>query len=673
MSKVSSQFHQFLILATLFFFLLPPLVYAQSELLIPLDKEMILFQEIPSVYGASKYEQKVTQAPSSVSIVTAAEIKKYGYRTLADILRSIRGFYTTYDRNYHYLGVRGFLRPGDYDTRYLLLVNGHRTNDNIYGSAYIGTDFNLDMALIDRVEVIRGPSSSLYGTSAFFGVINVITKRGRDLKAAEISGEAASFETYKGRLSCGNKFQNGLEMLFSGSTYDSQGQRLYFKEFDDPATNNGFAENCDYDQYHSFYTNLSFRDFALQGGYVSREKGIPTAAWDTVFNDQRTKCIDGQGYLDLQYKHDFATQLDVMARLFYNRYNYDGDYVWDYSEDDEPDLVVNKDVSRGEWWGGELKFTQRVCEKHKFILGAEYQDNIRQEQSNYDEEPYLLYFEDKRDTRNWALYIQDEFEVLKSLIFNLGVRHDDYETFGGTTNPRLALIYNPLEKTTFKLLYGEAFRAPSAYELYYHDGEETQKVSPDLKPETINTYELALEEYLGDNLRVVISGFYYKMGSLITLRTDPTDDLLVYKNMEEVEAKGLELEMEGKWASGLESRISYTIQQAEDQKTGSVLTNSPKNLSKLNLIVPLVKDKFFAGAEVQYTSKRKTVTNNYADAFFCANLTFLGQDLLKGLEVSASIYNLFDQEYRDPGSEEHQQDVIEQDGRSFRLKLTYGF
>ena len=205
------------------------------------------------------------------------------------------------------------------------------------------------------------------------------------------------------------------------------------------------------------------------------------------------------------------------------------------------------------------------------------------------------------------------------------------------------------------------------------DGEETQKVSPDLKPETINTYELALEEYLGDNLRVVISGFYYKMGSLITLRTDPTDDLLVYKNMEEVEAKGLELEMEGKWASGLESRISYTIQQAEDQKTGSVLTNSPKNLSKLNLIVPLVKDKFFAGAEVQYTSKRKTVTNNYADAFFCANLTFLGQDLLKGLEVSASIYNLFDQEYRDPGSEEHQQDVIEQDGRSFRLKLTYGF
>lgn len=104
-------------------FLSPWLVeaHAEVETLQPAEgKEAMLFQEIPSVYGASKYEQKVTEAPAAVTIVTASEISRYGYRTLADILRSVRGVYTSYDRNYDYIGFRGFARPGDYNTRFLL-------------------------------------------------------------------------------------------------------------------------------------------------------------------------------------------------------------------------------------------------------------------------------------------------------------------------------------------------------------------------------------------------------------------------------------------------------------------------------------------------------------------------------------------------------------------------
>jgi len=219
MKKKKNPFHKIFILTAVFLFLTPLSSQAQSDSepsSLPLTKETILFQEIPSVYGASKYEQKMTEAPSSVSIVTAAEIKKYGYRTLADILRSIRGFFVTYDRNYSYVGVRGFNRPGDYNSRVLLLIDGHRLNDNIYDSSYVGTEFILDVDLIDRVEIIRGPSSSIYGANAFFSVINVITKRGRNLKGAEVAGEAGTFETYKGRLSYGNKFRNGFEMLVSG-------------------------------------------------------------------------------------------------------------------------------------------------------------------------------------------------------------------------------------------------------------------------------------------------------------------------------------------------------------------------------------------------------------------------------------------------------------------------
>src|SRR5690349_15333145 len=135
----------------------PLFAFAQADLPTTLERqgeEKLLLQEIPSVYGASKYEQKVTEAPSSVSIVTADEIKKFGYRTLGDILRSVRGFYVTYDRNYSYIGVRGFARPSDYNTRILLLIDGHRLNESIYNSVYVGTEAVLDVDLIDRVEII---------------------------------------------------------------------------------------------------------------------------------------------------------------------------------------------------------------------------------------------------------------------------------------------------------------------------------------------------------------------------------------------------------------------------------------------------------------------------------------------------------------------------------------
>ena len=242
--------------------------------------EELMSLRIDSVYGASGFKQKVTEAPASVTIITSEQIQRYGYRTLADILRNVPGFHVTYDRNYSYLGVRGFGLPGQYNNSIALLIDGHRLNDNIFDAALIGTEFPLDMDLIDRVEIIRGPNSSLYIASAFLGVINIITKRGRDLPAVSVAGDVASYGTYQGRVSYGNQFKNGLELLLSGSFYDSQGQgRLFFKEFDNPLTNNGSAVNADEDEFHQLFANASWGGFTLHGVFGSRDKGIPTASF----------------------------------------------------------------------------------------------------------------------------------------------------------------------------------------------------------------------------------------------------------------------------------------------------------------------------------------------------------------------------------------------------------
>ena len=151
------------------------------------------------VYTASRRLENSRQAPSAVTVVTAEEIREYGWRTLADVLRTVRGFYTAYDRDYTYLGVRGFMRSGDYNSRILLLINGHRMNDNVYDSAHVGTEFPLDLDLVDHIEIVRGPSSSLFGTNAVFGVINVITRRASKGMALEVSADSSSFGGRAGR------------------------------------------------------------------------------------------------------------------------------------------------------------------------------------------------------------------------------------------------------------------------------------------------------------------------------------------------------------------------------------------------------------------------------------------------------------------------------------------
>ena len=122
------------------------------------------------VYSASKHMQSASEAPASVTVVTADEIQKYGYRNLADILRSVPGFYVTYDRDYTFVGVRGFGRLGDWNSRILVLIDGHRINNNVLGQAMLGNEFLVDVDMIERVEIVCGPSSSLYGANAFFAV-----------------------------------------------------------------------------------------------------------------------------------------------------------------------------------------------------------------------------------------------------------------------------------------------------------------------------------------------------------------------------------------------------------------------------------------------------------------------------------------------------------------------
>jgi outer membrane receptor for ferrienterochelin and colicins len=644
--------------------------------LLDLSVEDLMLINIDSVYGASGFKQKVTEAPASVTIITSEEIQRYGYRTLADILRNVQGFYVSYDRNYSYLGVRGFGLPGQYNNTIALLMDGHRLNDNIFDAALIGTESPIDVDLIDRVEVIRGPNSSLYVASAFLAVINIVTKQGRDLPNVSVAAEAASEGTYEGRVSYGKTFHNGLELLLSGAFYDSHGQgQLFFPEFNSPATNNGIAANADDDEFRQVFANISWGRWTFRGVLGSRDKGIPTASFGTVFDVTGTRTVDERGFLDLQYDRSLGRGWNFSSRTYVDLFNNDGDYIYDYSASGGSSRALNKNFAHGKWWGEEVTFSKQLFGKQRLSVGSQYQDNFQQNQGNYDVQPFVQYFSDRRTSDIFSAYAQDEIHLRKNLVLNLGLRYDHYSLFGGTTNPRAALIYNPLEKTTFKLLYGQSFRAPNLFELFYDaPGNEA---NPSLRPETLKSTELVWEQYFANHFRLTASGFYYPIHSLISEQVDSKTGNAFFTNAAgSLNLRGLDLELGRKLPAGLEATISYSFQEATDATdtiTRMTPPNSPRHLAQASLSVPLVRQKLFASTDLQYVSSRITLAGQSSGAYVVPNFTLFSRNVSRGWEVSASLYNAFNQKYADPAGNGLVQDTIVQDGRGFRVKVGYRF
>lgn len=621
-----------------------------------LGLEALLGTEIST---ASKYEQTSREAPASVTVVTAEEIERFGYRTLEEVLQNVRGFYTSNDRNYGYLGVRGFSRPTDYNSRILLQINGHDMNENFYGSMSISSELGFNLDAVERIEIVRGPGSSLYGTGAMFAVVNIIPKAGNATDGLRVAVEAGDFGRQWSSLVYGKELANGVEVSVAGQWADVDGENQYYEEFDDPETNNGVFENGDWDDFFSGYASVKAGGFQALGYFVSREKGIPTAPWDTNFNDSRARTVDEWAILDLKYRHDIGADKSFTVRGYLDDYYYEGDYPYE---------LLYLDENNGEWWGVETELTWDLEANNRLIVGAEFQDHTRAHYRAWDDEE--VYFDDDIPYDVVSLYLQDAYQITRDLSLTLGLRYDDFSDVGSSTTPRLALVYHPTKKSTLKALYGEAFRRPNHYEVYFADGLFSVG-NPDLEPEEIRTTELVWEQQLSGSLYGTVSVFRYDMENLITGVLLP-DELVQFQNIEDVESNGFELELNLRLDNRTLAYLSYSYQETEDQELGEPLTNSPQHLARLGFSAPFL-DHFFGGAQLRYESERVSVYDTELDSYLVTDLHFSTRPLFGRTRLWLHLDNLFDEEFETPGGFEHYQDGLRQDGRNYRLGIEYRF
>jgi iron complex outermembrane receptor protein len=545
-------------------------------------------------------------------------------------------------------------------------MDGHSTNESIWGLAMLGEDLVLDLRAVDRIEVIRGPASALYGTGAMFAVINVITKSGGALQHARVDVGGGNYGRQSGAAAGGFGLGSRGAVAVSAMVDNRDGRDVYFPEFDSPATHNGIAHNLDYQRRAGGLFSANLGDLSLHSQYTYRVKGIPTASYGQIFNDPLSLVHDTRGYLELKYDHDLSAVHHLTARTYYDNYYYDGTYPL------SGDLFVERASNRV--LGAEAALRWDPVPRNRVTAGAEYRWNARTRFETWDQSVRSFVLDQSFSVV--SLYLQDDFQILDKLSLLMGARHDESSIAGGATTPRVAMIYHPNPGTTLKAMYGRAFRAPSLYE------SALPATGEQLKAERLTMAEFIWMQRLGKTALLTSSLYRYDVDRLIDVVSDSAGRLY-YSNLGEARALGIEATLDVRPARHLHGYLNYSIGRAQDHVTGIQLTNSPDHLLKAGLAAE-VTARVSAAAELRYESGRQTVQATRTDPFLIANLnleihpfgragTTGGVNQLDGFDLAVRLTNIFDKRYAYPGGTEHVQAGIVQDGRAVMVRMGYEF
>jgi outer membrane receptor protein involved in Fe transport len=614
--------------------------------------------DIP-VTGASKYEQKQNEVAAAVSVISREEIRAFGWRTLGQALASLPGIHTTYDRQYTYLGARGLGLPGDYNTRVLITINGNRVNESTYDSAMVGHAFPLDMDLVERIEYIPGPGSAVYGQNAMFGVVNLVTRAGKNINGAEVSGARQTGHlATQGRLSVGQRLEDGTDVLVSVSGLDARGQDHRY-DFGNGVA--GLATRMDGERDQEVHAQWARGPWSYDLTWGDRLKADPTAA------EGSDPLVPGQNIRDrylltqLRYEDSLAdARQRLMARVFLSEYRFDS-YA---SYSGVRYLFTGASRSRG----AELRWLSTAWSDHRVMVGLELQDDPQRDQGQRDlegsEPDFVL------RNRGWraGLYAQDEWRLSETLVATVGGRVDRNSIHGTRLSPRLAFIWRPEPASTLRLLYGTAHRAPNAYETNWTWDGEKPELQDAVSGERIRTLELVMDRRVGPDL--VWRGALYRWD----LRDAIVFDGGTYTFRSEVplRATGLEVSADKTWSGGARLRGSLSRQWV-GFADGRPVPNAPPWLAKLAVSAPLSSTGLRLAYEWSFVGRRHTTGGAGLGGYAVSSVHLLAPQILPRLELSVGIANLFNKRHAHPLPAGNWMQSLAQDGRSATLKLTYRF
>ncbi|MNV10534.1 Colicin I receptor precursor [compost metagenome] len=588
------------------------------------------FEELlnTEIITADKLARQISDAASAVSIVTAQDIRAYGYRTLDDILSSMRGLHLAHDYRYAYLAGRGYGNPGDYAGRITLLIDGYAAPDGYFGQSFFGADGFLDVELIERVEYIPGTGSSSYGGGAFLGVVNVITKKGATFGGVQAALDFGSHGLQKQRITWGKKFDNGGDLLISASAYRSHGRTVTFEDEEGPTVRVGQERS------QRLLVKGSLSGWSITSAAVQRPIDSPGGSGDVA--------TDTSGFSSLKLHADVNPKLKLSSHAYIGRYRYKVD----------PD---RNETTVSQWWGLDSKLVSTWLDGHTMVLGAEFREDNRQRV--HVAGPPEFAFDSDVHRKTTSIYAYDDVALAPHWQLNLGLRHERRDNGTSFTSPRAALIWES-SGSSVRLSTGVAHMQATA------NIESFVFVQP-TPIERVRTTELVIERQLAATTRLI--------GSLYHYRTDNRPSFIETEaTATPLSTHGAEIELQHHWSTGSRLRASYAYQKLQ-RDNGTWQINSPPHVAKLNFTKPLIGEKLRLGAEWQLVGRRLVQDGTALPGYAIANLTLTSEDWWPSWHVSLSVRNIFNRRYSDVKDATNGLQTFPRDGRNVWLQISRDF
>jgi outer membrane receptor for ferrienterochelin and colicins len=687
----------------------------------PLDIYNLSLTELSQVQIsiATGNSMSLDKAPATASVIYAAEIEAMGARNLDEVLASVPGIHvslSSLSRLDSVYSIRG-VHTG-FNSQVLLLLNGVPVQSILQGGH--PTMFRLPSASIARVEIIRGPGSAVYGADAYAGVINVITKDAAAIAGTQVGARTGSFGSRELWLQSATQWNDvGIALNVAYQETDGDSSRRVSEDFQTSLDNllntqASLAPNALSTRYQVLDTHLALHGERWQvnlWNWLSTNAGVGAGAAQALdfngYDDNHLMMADATYHFNssaawdnsIRFSHvysDHATRFDLFPAGASLPIGSDGNINFA-----SPVGVVNFPEGLKGNPGQITKDTQLELvamysgwESHRmrFSLGSRYHSFDGNETKNFGpgvldtsplpgavdgtltdlaNTPHIYIGNSSRSIR--FLSVQDEWQLHKNLALTAGVRYDNYSDFGGTTNPRFALVWAASENLTSKLLYGSAFRAPSFSELYFKNNPVSLG-NPDLKPERIDTLELIFNYRFTPNLQTTLTLFSYEAKEMIDFVSDLNASTKTAQNVRDQDGDGFELELSWKPISQLRLSSSYSLQDSVDTKTNAVVPDAPEHQIKFNADWEFYHNWFINTQLDRVSDRHRAVGDNRGavDDYTWVNVTLRAKDILPSLDFSLAVRNATDADAREPSSGRIAQDYP-LETRSAWVELKYQF
>jgi outer membrane receptor protein involved in Fe transport len=633
-------------------------------------------QQVDEVSAVSRVAEAVEDAPSSVSIVTQRELAGMRYPSIAEAVRGVRGVYLTDDRSYTFVGMRGLSRSSDYGNKILILQDGHPLNDDLLGQSFAGYEGRTDLDDVERIEVVRGPGSVLYGTGAFFGVINLVTRRKDAPSLKEVSVSAVDYGMIRGRTTVQERLGEKTSIWTSLSAGRAMGRDFDFKEYRNDAPTFGKVSSAA-DSWDTATLNgrLTHGDFTMQWFASHRTKRLPTGEYETILGDSSTTFGDTRGTLEARYEPKLSDKVTSLTRAHLNFYRFKANQAYATA-----DGGAAKETYDGRWVGVEQRFLIAPTPALRLTAGGEVQRHVNASLEGHDDTG--SYLDASRPYSVAAGYAVADVTPHRRVKVSLGGRYDFVSSSSaGSLNPRAAVIVHPYDAGTVKIMAGKAFRAPSIYELLYQG--PTLRVPDKLSPETVYSGEVELSHRLDKTWSVTASSYLNYVQNLMTTGGGGTeeDPLFVKNSPVPVRTLGGEAELRRDFRDGFLLTASYGLQRTSYVNDGGAfreVPNSPTHLGSIRGGFPIFGKTLHGMTRLSFESGRFDRHDTVDDpepqrktsGAALWDLVFSGESERGGVSYAFGVYNIGDYRYSAPVSGEFRQRTIPQNGRTLLTTLS---